>query len=414
VGRITGRAVAVTVSAMTASALAWAAPWAAPSASAQTPQPAFYTYQAPGGAATAGKRVIALTFDDGPGPYTPQVLSVLERYGVPATFFEVGEDVAAYPQYTQMVAATGDPVEDHTWSHPNLTTIPVSAFPYQIDQTQDLIGSLTGRTPACVRPPYDAWNTTVLDQIAQRGLTTMSYSVDPRDWAQPGTQAIVNAVVGAAFPGAVVDMHDGGSPRDETVAALPQIITTLRAEGYTFVPICGSPGPAPQPPSIPSAIYDARDHRIHVYARALTSGDLVEFVDDNVGGRLWNAYDLSFGASGGGPISGSPSAFADPADGLIHVYVRSAGGQLVEYDNGNVGGVPWNAWGLSTGASGGGPVGGSPDAFLDAGDGLIHVYVAAASHDLTEYDNGGVGGVLWNAWDLTLGSGGPTVGSNTP
>ncbi len=204
------------------------------------PQPAFYTYQAPGGAATAGKRVIALTFDDGPGPYTPEVLSVLQQYGVPATFFEIGVQVAEYPQYTRLVAAAGYPVEDHTWSHPNLATIPASEFPVQIDQTQNLIRSLTGQTPMCVRPPDDAWDSTVLDQIAARGLTTMSYSIDPKDWTLPGTQAIVDAVVGAAFPGAVVDMHDAGGPRGETVAALPQIIEDLRAEGYTFVSICGT------------------------------------------------------------------------------------------------------------------------------------------------------------------------------
>lgn len=146
--------------------------------SAQSPQPAFYTYQAPGGASTYTKRVIALTFDDGPGAYTPQVLSVLEKYHVPATFFEIGENVVQYPQYTRMLAAAGYPVEDHTWTHPDLSLIPVSDFPYEIDQTQNEIRSLTGVTPTCVRPPYDDWDTTVLDQIAERGLTTMSYSIN--------------------------------------------------------------------------------------------------------------------------------------------------------------------------------------------------------------------------------------------
>jgi peptidoglycan/xylan/chitin deacetylase (PgdA/CDA1 family) len=204
------------------------------------PQPAFYTFQAPGGAGTAGQRVVALTFDDGPGTYTPQVLSVLEQYRVPATFFEVGAEAAAYPQYTRMVAAAGYPVEDHTWSHPDLTTIPLSEFPLQIDQTQSEIQSLTGMTPACVRPPYDAWNSTVLSQIGQRGLTTMSYSVDPRDWTTPGTQVIVQNVLNAAFPGAVIGLHDGGGNRSQTVAALPQIISGLEARGYGFVSICGS------------------------------------------------------------------------------------------------------------------------------------------------------------------------------
>jgi len=209
-------------------------------------QPAFTTFEAPGGAATAGQRVIALTFDDGPGPYTPQVLSVLERYQVPATFFEIGEEVAAHPQYSKMVAAAGYPVEDHTWSHPDLTTIPASSVAAQIDMTQAEIKAVTGTTPQCLRPPYDVWNATVLSQIAAHGVTAMSYSVDPRDWSLPGVQSIVNRVVGAAFPGAVVDMHDGGSDRSETVAALPQIITELRAMGYTFVSICGA-GPTYRP-----------------------------------------------------------------------------------------------------------------------------------------------------------------------
>ena len=208
-------------------------------AGAQSPQVAFSTWQAPGDGWTAGQRVIALTFDDGPGPYTPQVLSVLQQYHVPATFFEIGENVAAYPQYSRMVAAAGYPVEDHTWSHPDLTTLSPVEVGAQIDRTQAEIASVTGESPTCVRPPYDAWDPTVLTTIAARGLTAMSYSVDPRDWSMPGVAAIVSRVVAAAAPGAVVDLHDGGGDRSETVAALPQIITDLRAEGYGFVSICG-------------------------------------------------------------------------------------------------------------------------------------------------------------------------------
>ena len=218
-----------------------AGPLAVPGAAAQSSgQPAFTTSEAPGGAATAGQRVIALTFDDGPGPFTPQVLSVLEQYRVPATFFEIGDEVARYAQYSKMVVAAGFPVEDHTWSHPDLTTLPASGVASQIDTTQAEIQAVTGTAPQCVRPPYDAWNATVLSQIAARGLTTMSYSVDPKDWTLPGVQSIVSNVVGAAFPGAVVDMHDAGGDRSETVAALPQIITRLRAMGYTFISICGA------------------------------------------------------------------------------------------------------------------------------------------------------------------------------
>jgi peptidoglycan/xylan/chitin deacetylase (PgdA/CDA1 family) len=215
-------------------------------------QPAFYTYQAPGGAATAGQRVVALTFDDGPSQYTAQVLSVLQQYHVPATFFEVGQEVAANPQITRSVSAAGYAVGDHTWNHADLTTIPVSQFPYQIDQTQNVIASVTGQAPSCVRPPYDAFNPTVLDQVARRGLTTMSYSIDSGDWRRPGVQAIVNNVVGAAFPGAVAGLHDGGGDRSQTIAALPGIITGLEARGYSFVAVCSTTSP-PKPQA--SAVY---------------------------------------------------------------------------------------------------------------------------------------------------------------
>jgi peptidoglycan-N-acetylglucosamine deacetylase len=240
---------------VTLTAAASGGAWPATTAEGQSAaeQPAFYTWQAPGTPPSDGQKDIALTFDDGPGPYTPEVLAVLEEYHVPATFFEIGEMVADYPQYSRELVAAGYPVEDHTWSHPDLTDISAGELEYQIDEAQDEIRSVTGVTPACVRPPYDAWDAGVLDQIAEDGLTTMSYSVDSRDWTLPGVQAIVANVVDAAFPGAVVDMHDGGGPRYETVAALPQIIDGLRARGYSFVAICGeykpiiTETPAPHP-----------------------------------------------------------------------------------------------------------------------------------------------------------------------
>ena len=218
-------------------------------------QPAFYTWQSPYDEATAGQRVVALTFDDGPSIYTPQVMAVLEQYHVPATFFEVGREVAAHPTMSADLAAAGFSVQNHTWDHPNLANLPVSQYPFQIDQTQNQISAVTGRAPVCVRPPYDAWNATTLQQLASRGLTTMSYSVDSSDYTRPGVQAIVNAVVGSSFPGAVIGLHDGGGDRSQTVAALPLIISQLSARGYGFVSLCQAPAPPPPPPPQTSAVY---------------------------------------------------------------------------------------------------------------------------------------------------------------
>ncbi len=153
-----------------------------PGARAARGRPPVYTSQAPGGAATAGAKVIALTFDDGPSPYTPAVLSVLQQYGVPASFFDIGEEVANYPRVRaarrgRRLPGGGPHLEPSRPRHP----AGWRGVGAQIDQTQAEIRAVTGTTPLCVRPPYNAWNSTVLSEVAARGLTTMSYSVDPRD-----------------------------------------------------------------------------------------------------------------------------------------------------------------------------------------------------------------------------------------
>jgi len=158
----------------------------------------------------------------------------------------VGYEVAAHPHLSADLATAGLSVQDHTWNHPDLATLPVSQYPFQIDQTQNLISTVTGRAPICVRSPYDAWNATTLQQLAARGLTTLSYSVDSKDYKRPGVQAIVDAVVGSSFPGAVIGLHDGGGDRSQTVAALPQIISQLSARGFGFVSPCQAPTP-PRP-----------------------------------------------------------------------------------------------------------------------------------------------------------------------
>jgi len=315
-------------------------------------QPAFTTYEAPGGAGTAGQRVVALTFDDGPGPFTPEVLAVLQRYQVPATFFEIGEEVAAYPQYSKMVAAAGYPVEDHTWNHPDLSKLSAAGVAAQIDMTQSEIRAVTGATPECVRPPYDAWNATALNQIAALGLTTMSYSVDPKDWSLPGVQTIVNRVVGAAFPGAVVDMHDGGADRSETVAALPQIIAELRAMGYRFVSICGA-GTTPRPQV--SATYAFGN--APVPGTPVTSDlPLVGAAGVPDGGGYWEVAadggifsfgDAAFhGSMGGTPLNAPIVGMAATPDGAGYWEVAADGGIFSFGDaafHGSMGGTPLNA-----------------------------------------------------------------------
>jgi peptidoglycan/xylan/chitin deacetylase (PgdA/CDA1 family) len=190
------------------------------------------------GASSPGQPAVALTFDDGPdGRWTPQILAILDRYGVKATFFEVGQSVAARPDLTADIVRRGHAVANHTYSHPNLARLGVASIDTQIDQATAAIQSAGGGTPTCVRPPGGSRNARVDQRIAAHGMSEMMWSVDPQDWRRPGTGAIIQRAT-AVTPGGVILLHDGGGDRSQTVAALPAIIENLQSRGYTFVKIC--------------------------------------------------------------------------------------------------------------------------------------------------------------------------------
>ena len=179
---------------------------------------------------------IALTFDDGPDlTYTPQVLSILQQYNVHATFFTVGDHVQAYPGLTQQEYANGNIVGNHSWDHPDLTTLSADDIHAQLSNTSDVIQSATGVRPVFFRPPYGAYNYQTLNQASSLGLTTVTWSVDTEDWQRPGSSAIIDTVLTDAQNGSVILMHDGGGDRSETVEALPTIITKLQEKGFRLV-----------------------------------------------------------------------------------------------------------------------------------------------------------------------------------
>jgi peptidoglycan-N-acetylglucosamine deacetylase len=183
------------------------------------------------------RREIALTFDDGPWPDTPQFLHVLEREHANATFFQIGEQIGTYGKAVdRRMLEDGDMIGDHSWSHPNLAAGgPFAAT--QISQTAASIRKLTGFTPCLFRAPYGAVSSALIAEARRMGFTTVQWDVDPRDWARPGTDAIYSAVVRGAHNGAIVIQHDGGGDRSETVAALPHEIESLRHEGYRLVTV---------------------------------------------------------------------------------------------------------------------------------------------------------------------------------
>ncbi|TQN48879.1 polysaccharide deacetylase [Humibacillus xanthopallidus] len=174
---------------------------------------------------------VYFTFDDGPhATWTPKMLAVLKKYGAKAVFFEVGQNVSWYPSITRSLRANGMLIGNHTWSHPNLTTLSTASVTWQLNKME----SALGYRPRCVRPPYGATNSRIATIIANRGQRQILWTVDPRDWSRPGTWTIVNRVLANVRPGSRILMHDGGGDRSQSVAALDILIPKLRARGYVI------------------------------------------------------------------------------------------------------------------------------------------------------------------------------------
>ena len=196
-----------------------------------TPTPA-----APAPAPTTGNKVIALTFDDGPGPHTAHLLDVLDQYGAKATFFLIGSKVSSQANVVRSIHARSHQLGNHSWSHPELPKLPVDQIAGEIDRTNDAIKQATGVTPAILRPPYGAVNGVVLEQLRLRGMSSILWSVDTRDWADRNSDIVCSRAVAGARPGAVILMHD---IHQTSVGAVPCILGALKQQGYSFVTVQG-------------------------------------------------------------------------------------------------------------------------------------------------------------------------------
>jgi peptidoglycan-N-acetylglucosamine deacetylase len=193
---------------------------------------------------------LALTFDDGPGPYTPQILAVLKRRHVPATFFEVGIAEKYFHSATLQIVADDYPIGDHTLDHAPMSQIPPAAQRTQLLQQTVQIGRYGAPFPRLFRPPYGLWNSATLALLRKYKMLMVMWTVDTNDYTRPGVAAIVHSAVSGARPGAIILMHDAGGDRSQTVAALPRIIRALKARGYKLVTVpkllLDNPAPANQ------------------------------------------------------------------------------------------------------------------------------------------------------------------------
>jgi peptidoglycan-N-acetylglucosamine deacetylase len=188
-------------------------------------------------AAGTQHKEVALTFDDGPGPYTPEVLRALEHEHVPATFFEVGVEERYFHAATAAIVARGYPIGDHTETHAPLSELKRKAQQAELLQDASAIGTYGAPFPRLFRPPYGVWNATTLKLLKKYRMLMVLWTVDTDDYEMPGVRVILQRTLAGLRPGAIILLHDAGGNRSETVAALPLIVAALRKRGYKLVTV---------------------------------------------------------------------------------------------------------------------------------------------------------------------------------
>jgi len=198
-------------------------------------------------------KCVALTFDDGPSPYTDRLLQILNQNDAKSTFFLIGNKVAANPAGAKRIADAGMEVANHTWEHPNMTTIPPEDIGSQISKANDAIQAATGQRPKLLRTAGGLINDNVLAAAKQQGMADVNWDVIPFDWMNDSDTAATRYMLMTQIkPGSVVLFHDTYS---STVDLVYQFIPVLRANGYHLVTVSQLLGPRE-----PGSSYGSRDN----------------------------------------------------------------------------------------------------------------------------------------------------------
>ncbi|MEO5876925.1 MAG: polysaccharide deacetylase family protein, partial [Streptosporangiaceae bacterium] len=182
----------------------------------------------------AKTRCVALTFDDGPVSGTTRLLRILADHHVRATFFVLGSMVEENPGVLRQVVAAGHEIGNHTWNHPQLTTLSSAAISRQIKSTNDIIRKVAGVTPRLLRPPFGSTSRRVVRVAKSFGLPLITWSVDPQDWRETTSGPVARRIIKQTQEGDIVLSHD---IKPSTVRAMPEILTSFARRGYIFVTV---------------------------------------------------------------------------------------------------------------------------------------------------------------------------------
>ena len=194
----------------------------------------------------AAKGTVALTFDDGPSEkYTPQILAILKQNNIKATFFMVGMNAKAHPDIVKMVLADGHAINSHSMTHPMLTKLNDKQLLEEVAGPQVVINDIIGKKPVCLRYPFGASNDHVRNVIRENGMLPTPMGWNSFDYDRPGVEKIVSWVLKNVHSGQVFLFHDGFDNREQTVAALAQILEEDKKKGMGFSQICTDSDPSP-------------------------------------------------------------------------------------------------------------------------------------------------------------------------
>lgn len=178
------------------------------------------------------RKLLCLTFDDGPGQYTDDLLNCLEENNAHATFFMLGQNVGNYPEQVQHILKAGCEIGSHSYDHPNLKNLDLDSVKKQFTDTDDLLIKACGQAATVARAPYGEWNQDIIDTV---GKPFFTWSVDSRDWDYKDADLDYKSVMeGDLSDGSIILMHDIHQP---TVEAAKRIIPELVAQGYKLVTV---------------------------------------------------------------------------------------------------------------------------------------------------------------------------------
>ena len=220
---------------------------------------------------------IAMTFDDGPSAEnTPRLLEMLKQRNIKATFFLIGQNVAANPDLVRRILADGHEIGNHSWTHPQLSKLSDDRVTMEITKTQDAIKDASGFTPSLLRPPYGAITPRQREWVEDRfGLNVILWSVDPFDWKRPGASVITQRILSQVRPGAIILSHD---IHKQTVDAMPATLDGLIAKGYKFATVSqliamNKPKPPSAEPGSDDRAHSSKSRKgVQAPAEAVTPG----------------------------------------------------------------------------------------------------------------------------------------------